>query len=199
MASAHESSSIRETDGQPGELRGGMVEPADKPPASQRETSSPPPVQSQMMNDQLTAPTLIPKQVAENEPPPESFDASGSGGLGGSPNDSGFQSPAQPVVKAVLSKPFSVSSGVATGLLIHKVPPAYPPIAKAARVSGTVVLQVTITKTGNVQDLHVVSGPPMLRQSAIDAVRTWRYKPYKLDNKPIDVETTINVVFSLGV
>ncbi len=83
-------------------------------------------------------------------------------------------------------------------MLILKTPPVYPPIAKAARVSGTVELHATISKNGAIKDLHVVSGPPMLQQAAVDAVRSWRYMPYKLSNEPVEVETTIDVVFSLG-
>ena len=83
-------------------------------------------------------------------------------------------------------------------MLIQKTPPVYPPIAKAARVSGTVQLQATISKSGTIKDLHVLTGPVMLRQSAIDAVRDWRFKPYRLNNQPTEVETTINVIFSLG-
>ena len=65
-------------------------------------------------------------------------------------------------------------------------------------MSGTVELHAIISKDGTIKDLHVVSGPAMLRQAAVDAVRTWRYKPYKLNNEPTEVETTINVVFTLG-
>jgi protein TonB len=74
----------------------------------------------------------------------------------------------------------------------------YPPIAKAARVQGTVVLQAMISKQGTIQDLRVVSGPAMLQGAAMDAVKTWRYRPYLLNNEPVEVETTINVIFTLG-
>ena len=103
-----------------------------------------------------------------------------------------------PPLKLSPSKPLAISSGVATGMLIQKTPPVYPPIAKSARVSGTVELHATISKNGTIKDLHVVSGPAMLRQAAVDAVRTWRYKPYRLNNEPTEVETTINVIFTLG-
>jgi protein TonB len=83
-------------------------------------------------------------------------------------------------------------------LLLQKTSPTYPPIAKAARVSGTVVLQATISKTGTIQNLKVVSGPAMLQQAALDAVRQWRYRPYLLNNEPVEVDTTVNVVFTLG-
>ena len=83
-------------------------------------------------------------------------------------------------------------------MLIHKTQPVYPAIARSARVQGTVVLQAKISVTGKVTNLQVVSGPPMLRQGAIDAVKTWVYKPYTLNNQPTEVDTTVNVVFSLG-
>ncbi len=74
----------------------------------------------------------------------------------------------------------------------------YPPIAKAARVSGTVVIQATISKTGTIENLRVISGPAMLQQAAMDAVRAWRYRPYLLNNEPVEVETTVNVIFTPG-
>ena len=159
--------------------------------------------QTKMMDDQLTAPTVIPqaavKQAAENAPPPVSFGSGGADGLGGaSANDSVLNGRGQPAVKVVSSRPFAISSGVATGMLIRQTQPVYPTIAKEARVSGTVVLHATISKNGTIKDLQVVSGSPMLQQAAIDAVRTWRYKPYQLSNEPVDVETTISVVFTLG-
>ena len=92
----------------------------------------------------------------------------------------------------------STSSGVMTGLKTGGVNPTYPPIARAARISGTVVLQATISKTGTIENLRVISGPPMLTQSALEAVKTWRYKPYQLNGEPVEVETTVNVVFNLG-
>ena len=60
------------------------------------------------------------------------------------------------------------------------------------------VLQATISKTGTITNLRVISGPAMLQQAALDAVKTWRYRPYLLNNEPVEVETTINVIFSLG-
>ena len=95
-------------------------------------------------------------------------------------------------------KVVAVSAGVAAGNLIRKTQPVYPAIARSARVQGAVILQATISRTGAVTNLKVVSGPPMLRQAAIDAVKTWQYKPYLLNNQPTDVDTTVQVVFSLG-
>jgi protein TonB len=65
------------------------------------------------------------------------------------------------------------------------------------RVEGTVELAATISKTGTIANLRVVSGPPALQQAAFDAVSNWRYRPYLLNGQPVDVETTVNVVFSL--
>ena len=90
-----------------------------------------------------------------------------------------------------------ISYGVAQGLLIQSTPPVYPPIAKAAGVSGMVELKIIISKTGTVDDVRVVSGHAMLQQAAIDAVKQWRYQPYVLDGKPVEVETMVNVAFTL--
>ena len=94
--------------------------------------------------------------------------------------------------------PVHLSSGVVSGLLLKKTPPMYPPIAVAARIEGTVILQATISTSGTIENLHVVSGPQMLQQAAMDAVRNWRYRPYLLNGEPVEVETTVNVIFTLG-
>jgi TonB family protein len=162
-----------------------------------RFNSAPAPTKSQtkMMNAQLTAPRMI-SAVAENEPPPANLAMAGADGLGASGLiGSVLNGRALPVVKA--AKPIVISSGVAAGMLIHKTEPAYPSIAKTARVSGTVELNATITKSGTLKDLRVVSGSEMLRQAALDAVQTWRYRPYKINNEPTEVGVTIRVVFSL--
>jgi TonB family protein len=90
-----------------------------------------------------------------------------------------------------------VSSGVSQGLLIHKVNPVYPPAARSARVQGTVVLQAVIGKDGQIADLHVITGDPMLAPAAIGAVQQWRYKPYLLEGQPVEVDTQIQVNFQL--
>jgi TonB family protein len=92
----------------------------------------------------------------------------------------------------------NISAGVAVGLLESKVPPVYPIDAKKAGVSGAVVLQATIGTDGSVKDLRVVSGPEMLQQAAVDAVKQWRYRPYLLNGQPVEVRTTINIIFTLA-
>ncbi|MBV8629364.1 MAG: energy transducer TonB [Silvibacterium sp.] len=91
----------------------------------------------------------------------------------------------------------TLSPGVVAGGKISGYDPVFPPIARAAHVEGVVVIAVTISKTGTLTNLHVISGPPMLQQSALDAVKTWRYKPYLLNGETVEVETQINVVFKL--
>ena len=91
-----------------------------------------------------------------------------------------------------------ISSGVTQGLKIRNVDPVYPPIAKAARAQGVVILQAIIGKDGSIQNLHVVSGSPLLTQSALDAVKQWRYRPYILNGDPVEVETTVEVRFTLA-
>jgi protein TonB len=106
--------------------------------------------------------------------------------------------PPTPKVLATPPKMVNISAGVAVGLLIARTPPAYPADAKSAGVQGTVVLEAIIGRDGLVQDLKVVSGPDLLQQAAVDAVKTWRYKPYLLNDEPVEVRTTINVIFTLG-
>jgi TonB family protein len=89
-----------------------------------------------------------------------------------------------------------VAGGVIAGQLISKVDPIYPPIARAAHVGGTVVLHAVIGKDGTVQQLAVLSGPPMLVGSAMDAVRQWVYQPYLLNGDPVEVDTTITVNYT---
>lgn len=93
--------------------------------------------------------------------------------------------------------PHAIPAGMMAENVISKVTPKYPPKAKTARIQGTVVLDAVITKTGHVDSLKVVSGPGELQQSSLDAVRQWRYKPFLLNGEPIEVETTINVKYSL--
>ena len=101
-----------------------------------------------------------------------------------------------PKVKAETPPPVSITSGVAAGMLVQKTIPLYPAIARSARVSGTVVLQATISKAGTIENLRVITGPAMLQQAALDAVKSWRYRPYQLNGAPVAVETTVNVVFT---
>ena len=81
--------------------------------------------------------------------------------------------------------------------IIHKVAPEYPVEAKKSGVQGKVVLGAIIDKEGSVANLKVDSGPKELRQSSIDAVRQWKYKPYLRNGQPVEVRTKINIVYTL--
>jgi len=103
----------------------------------------------------------------------------------------------QPAAK-VLSGPLRVSEGVATAMLIKKVLPVYPALAKTARISGTVQLNGIIGRDGHIRELQVVSGHPMLVQAALEAVRQWVYRPTLLNNQPVEVQAPIQVNFVLN-
>jgi TonB family protein len=82
--------------------------------------------------------------------------------------------------------------------LVNHTMPVYPAEAKKEKVSGKVVLDAIIARDGTIADLRVVSGPALLQQSALDAVKEWRYKPYLLNGETVAVDTTINVVYTLA-
>jgi protein TonB len=166
-------------------------------------------IESEIIEGQLRTPTKIPEKVAmikEEEAPP----AAGIGGVvggvpGGVPGGQMggviggiISSTPVAVPKAATPQRVRVSQGVSEGLLIHKVTPLYPPLARQARIQGTVVLQAVIAKDGTIQNLRLMQGHPMLAPSAIEAVKQWRYKPYFLNGEPVEVETQITVNFTLS-
>jgi len=184
-----------------------MVAPS--PPPAPPPAAPAPKVQtkSEMLSRKLEAPSRIPKETSQvNEAAiPESILAVADvealssripGGIGNIIDSVGTGRTA--VVKPPAPISLKVSSGMMAGNLLVKTLPQYPAIPKAAHIQGTVVLQATISKSGSIQNLRVISGPPLLHQAAMDAVRSWRYKPYLLNGEPVEVETTINVVFNLG-
>ena len=102
------------------------------------------------------------------------------------------------LVAPVPTKRIRVSQGVTEGRLIQKIEPKYPPIALSARIQGQVLLSAIISKTGEIQNLTLVSGHPLLVPAAIAAVQRWRYRPFLLNGEPVEVETTITVNFELS-
>jgi protein TonB len=86
---------------------------------------------------------------------------------------------------------------VTKGMVVYRIEPTYPPLAQQARIQGVVVLTAMIDRDGNIQNLRLVSGHPMLAPAAIDAVKHWRYKPFLLNGQPVEVETTVTVTFQL--
>ncbi len=103
--------------------------------------------------------------------------------------------PVQAAPAATPPAPVKVSQGVVQGALIFKVNPEYPAVARAARVQGSVLMRAIIGTDGTIQRLQVISGNPLLVRSALEAVKRWRYRPYLLDGKPVEVETNITVNF----
>lgn len=102
-----------------------------------------------------------------------------------------------PKLQPVMPQRVRISQGVTNGLLLRKVEPTYPTLAREARIQGNVVLKAIIDRDGSIQDLQVVTGYPMLVPAAIQAVKQWRYRPYLLNGQPVEVETTITVIFAL--
>src|SRR5712664_880106 len=165
-------------------------------------------IQSEVINGQLRTPTKIPSKVQmikEEEAPPDMGAGVPGGVPGGIPGGStggvmgGILSSANAAIpKVATPQRVRVSTGVATGLLIKRVTPNYPQLAKQARIQGHVILQAEISKDGTIQNLQLISGHPMLAPAAIEAVKQWRDKPYLLNGEPVAVETQVDVNFSLS-
>ncbi len=167
-------------------------------------------IQTEIINGQLRTPTKIPQKIQmikeEEAPPPMNSVAGVVGGVpGGVPGGQMggviggiISSTPVSVPKAATPTRVRVSQGVTQGLLIRKVQPTYPPLARQARIQGAVLLQAEISKDGTIQNLRLISGHPMLTSAAIDAVKQWRYKPYILNGEPVEVETQITVNFTLS-
>jgi protein TonB len=165
----------------------------------------------------LLAPKQIPKDIAmikEEELPPPSASAGVVGGVpGGVPGGSAggviggiigsVPTAAPPPPPPKVEKPATpqrirVGGNVQAANLIRKVTPVYPPLAKQARVQGTVRFTAIISKDGTIQQLQLVSGHPLLVQAAQDAVKQWLYKPTLLNGEPVEVVTQIDVNFTLS-
>jgi TonB family protein len=101
-------------------------------------------------------------------------------------------------VPNLLPKRIRVGGNVQKAKMVHMVMPKYPYEAQAQKVQGTVVLHTVIDYDGSILDLQWVSGPPELKDAAVDAVKQWRYEPTLLNGEPVQVDTTISVVFTLG-
>jgi TonB family protein len=147
-------------------------------------------------------PVNVETQVTVNftladDPPAEGVVGDSPGGL--PPEQQGGLAPSTPegADRRGVPQRVRVPPGVMGGLLVSKVRPEYPPDAKQARIQGTVLLQTTIDKEGNVSNIQLISGHPLLVPAAIDAVRQWKYKSYLLNGQPVEVETQIQVNFAL--
>jgi periplasmic protein TonB len=152
---------------------------------------------------QLQAPILIPTHISAvgDEAPAQPAGTTGDGNAIGIPGGIPL-GPAPPQVTLAKPpaprQPVSLSSGVAAGRLLGPIRPIYPEIAKAARIEGTVNIEATISRQGTIENLQVIDGPPLLRKAAVDAVAMARYRPFLLNGEPVEVQTSIRVIFSLG-
>ena len=185
--------------------------PPPPPPPAAVQVVHVKPVAHLMEAGKLVAPKAIPKDVKiikEEEAPPDV----GAGMVGGVPGGvaggsmggviggviCGAGSSAAPPPPKVTPKRITVGGNVQAAHLVNRVQPVYPPLARQTRISGTVKLHAIIGKNGAVEQLQVVSGHPLLVQSALDAVRQWRYQPTLLNGEPVEVDTEIDVIFSLA-
>lgn len=198
-----------------------ITAPPPPPPPPPPPAAAPPKVVKviprQMETDKLMIPKVIPKeikQINEEEAPP----SAGVGVAGGVPGGvaggavggvlggilggipSAAPPPPPPPPKKEAPKPSIVTVGgrVQAAKLIKQPQPMYPQIARQARISGTVELAATIGEDGHILDLHVISGHPLLRAAAMDAVKQWVYQPTLLNEQAVKVSTTIDVIFTLG-
>ncbi len=180
--------------------------PPPPPPPPPVKTTVIKPVARLIQSGKLTQPRAIPKDVAvfkEAELPPDVINNTNqSGGVfGGIPgqgimagNGPGVPPPPKPAAPARIKQ----GGAVTAASIITQTKPEYPPLARQARIQGVVVLHAIIDKEGKVSQLEVVSGHPLLVQSAIEAVKQWRYKPTQLNGEPVEVDTTIQVTFQMG-
>lgn len=166
--------------------------------ANEPASENPAPVSSEAMAAQLVAPSRIAGQIKKSatadEPPPSAPPAVSMEDNSVVP---GSVFGGSPKVK-VDPHAMAISAGVADGMIIRKTQPLYPKFAQEAHITGRVVLKATITKQGTIEGVQVLSGPKILAPSAVDAVKTWKYRPYTLDGQPIAVETSITIVFGAG-
>jgi protein TonB len=185
-----------------------IVAPAPPPPP-------PPPMAAvkvqheklaQVIKTNPVAPTVIPKKIEVEKDqaaaPDVAQNMQDNGAPGGTGDVLGGIAGNGPVVppppKPQAPQRVTVGGQVQAAKLINKVPPQYPEVAKSAHVTGTVVLHAVISKNGGIEQLQLVSGPPLLAKAAMDAVGQWRYQPTVLNGQPVEVDTTVDVVFSLG-
>jgi len=188
-----------------------LVAPPPPPPPPPPPAKAPPiPIHHVSMAELMKAPTVIPKTITKIRDTPQQVSTGVVGGVaGGMPGGqmggvlggiiggvTGGPPPPPPPPKAV--QRIRVGGQVEAAKLIFKPTPEYPPLAKMARIQGTVRLEAVIAKDGTIQDLKVLSGHPLLVKSALDAVKQWRYQPTLLNGEPVEVVTEIDVNFTLA-
>ena len=185
--------------------------PPPPPPAAAPAVKVAPPHKVFENSGKLVAPTVIPKQVQmlKEEPiadigggVPGGVPGGVSGGsmggvLGGVIGGTTIVAPIAPKVQGPKA-PVRVGGRVKEPRLITRVDPRYPPLAIQTHLQGTVIVDAIIDEHGDVIEVKVVSGPPLLIQSAMDAVRHWKYEPTYLNDEPVPVQLNVTVQFKLG-
>jgi protein TonB len=174
--------------------------PPPPPPAAPVKTIVRPKI---ITPQRMVAPTVIPKKVEVIKDEAPDVGATGveggvGGGVAGGVLGGIIGGAAPPPPPKPTQTRIRVGGNVAAAKLTRQVQPIYPQIAKTAHVQGTVLLHAIIAKDGTIQELQYVSGPPLLMKAAMDAVREWRYSPTLLNGEPVEVDTTVQVVFTLG-
>ncbi|HUM06099.1 MAG TPA: energy transducer TonB [Terriglobales bacterium] len=176
--------------------------PAPRVPEGRHPTPS-----TNMSGTQIVQPPTIPDRVViVNDhgvsPAPDLGNEGVPGGIGsarrGIAHSFGDNVAVAPPPPPVNQTPRLRVSHWAEGNLIHRVQPVYPVIARTAGVQGAVILRAVVSKTGTIEQLTVVSGSPLLIKAALEAVRQWRYRPYLLNDEPIEIDTEITVNFVLS-
>src|ERR1700730_1613215 len=185
-----------------------MLAPPPGPPPSAQSHAIEHPAESNLSHGVIIMPPTIPTHVRDihEESGPPQVSSSGPyvfGGTGsGDPNEilhslGNSGAAAVPPPPPAVAHPIRVSH-MSEGDILRKVQPTYPPLARSARIQGQVVLAAMISKQGTIENLRALAGHPMLVHAALEAVSQWRYRPYILNNEPVEVETQITVNFSLS-
>jgi protein TonB len=195
-----------------GQLMTFLVAPPPPPPPPPPPAAAPVRVVRRVTaEDIMRAPTVIPKNITQikDEPVPSAalgvvggvpggMPGGTPGGVLGSIISSVASAPPPPPPQAATPKRIRVGGQVEAAKLIFQPKPEYPPLARMARIQGTVRLEAVISRDGMIQDLKVLSGHPLLVKSAIEAVQRWRYQPTLLNGEPVEVVTEVDVNFVLA-
>jgi len=149
-----------------------------------------------VVKNEISNPTPPTPAPQDSTPPP----APGSLGVASNTNDqaiSGIMNATGTILPQQAPQTVKVSQGVSQGLLIKSVQPVYPPTARQMRIQGAVELLANIGKDGSITSVKSLSGDSVLSRAAIEAVKQWKYKPYYLDDQPVEIQTQITVNFKL--
>ena len=168
------------------------TKPSSSPSASKTD-AEPAPAAAPLMVKRGTAPATHAKTAASDEAAPSMIGIA-TAGAGAPPPDLGSSASSAP--KPVLQT-LNISQGVSQGLLLKKVQPAYPRNAILMRVEGAVELMATISRTGDITHIKIVSGDSQLTRAAAEAVKQWKYKPYLLNGEPVEIQTQVTINFKL--